>query len=191
MATPELEILAFTDSKSYEKWMESHFDTSLGIWMRLYNKASTQKTISHAEALDVALCFGWIDSAVQKYHDHSHLLKFSPRRPKGLWSKRNREHIERLIAAGRMRPSGLAQVESAKADGRWDAAYDAPSEMVIPEAFMKELAKNSKALAFFKTLNKANTYAIGWKIQTAKKEETKVRRINQIIEMLSRGEKFH
>lgn len=191
MQKSDLPILPFLDSASFEKWMEENHNKQTEIWIRLYNKNSGKQTISRGDALDVALCYGWIDSQSSGYDEISHIQRYSPRRPKGLWSKINRRNIERLTAAGRMKPEGLAQVDAAKADGRWDAAYDAPSEMVMPPAFMDALSKNKKAQEFFNTLNKSNTYAIGWRIQTAKKEETKAKRIALIVEMLERGEKFH
>lgn len=191
MSSTDLPIHPFPDTKTFEKWMKENHDSAAEIWVRLYNKNSGKQTISRGEALDVALCYGWIDSMSRGYDEISHIQRYSPRRAKGLWSKINRRNIERLIAEGRMKPAGLAQVEAAKADGRWEAAYDAPSEMVMPPAFIEALNKNKKALEFFNTLNKSNTYAIGWRIQTAKKEETKAKRIALIIDMLARGEKFH
>jgi len=191
MKKDDLPILTFKDQKEFEIWMAKNHDTSPGVWIRIYKKATGKETISHELALDVALCYGWIDSQANGLDEQSHIQKFTPRRAKGIWSKRNTEHIERLIAAGKMKPEGMKQVEEAKADGRWDAAYSAPSEMVMPEDFLKELQKDKKAFEFFQTLNKSNTYAIGWRLQTAKKPETREKRMKIILEMLSKGEKFH
>ena len=159
--------------------------------MRFFKKASGLKTISYAEALEAALCYGWIDGQIKKYDDTSWVHKFSPRRHKSTWSKRNTEHIARLIEAKRMQPAGLAQVEAAKADGRWAQAYDPPSQLTIPEDFLEELAKHPQAETFFKTLNRANLYAIAWRLQTAKKPETRTSRIQKTLEMLEKGEAFH
>lgn len=159
--------------------------------MRLFKKDSGVATVTYAEALDEALCHGWIDGQLDKYDDKSWLRKFTPRRPKSFWSKRNIEHVNRLIDAGKMKPAGLKEVEAAKADGRWGRAYDSPSAMQVPDDFLTELSKHKKAQAFFKTLNKANTYAIAWRLQTAKRPETRAKRMQAILAMLKRGEKLH
>ena len=190
--TPETRhIELFNDISSWEHWLEQNCEKSEGIWVRFANKNSALASLSYAEAVDVALCYGWIDSLVNKYDEKSHIQKFTPRRKRSIWSKINREKVERLIKEGKMRPSGLAQVEAAKKDGRWAAAYDAPSTSTIPDEFMVELAKNKKAKEFFVTLNKSNLYAISWRLQTAKKPETQVNRTKAIIAMLARGEKLH
>lgn len=188
----DLPIKSFTTLRGWENWLARHHADADGVWLRLYKKDSGVKSVRRADALDVALCFGWIDGQAKKDgEENSWLQKFTPRRANSLWSKRNREHISRLEKAGRMKPAGLLEVEKAKADGRWDKAYDSPANMEMPEEFMKRLAKNKKALAFFNTLNKTNKYAIGWRLQTAKRPETRERRMNNILEMLSKGEKFH
>src|SRR6185369_11298873 len=138
-------------------------------WLKFFKKNSGVQSINYDQALDVALCYGWIDSQLKSFDEKAYLQKFTPRRSKSIWSKRNVEYIERLMKAGRMKPAGIKQYEEAKADGRLEAAYDKPSEMKMPEDFLAELAKNKKANAFFQTLNKANTYAIAWRLQTAKK----------------------
>ena len=147
--------------------------------------------MSHAEALAIALCYGWIDGQLKKFDAESWLRKFTPRRPKGIWSKRNREMAEQLTAARKMKPAGVKEIEAAKQDGRWDRAYDSPSKMVAPADFLKALAKNRRARIFFATLNKANTYAIAWRLQTAKKPETREKRMQAILEMLAEGRQFH
>jgi uncharacterized protein YdeI (YjbR/CyaY-like superfamily) len=190
--TPETRhIELFKDASSWENWLEKNCENTDGIWVRFANKNSGLQSLSYAEAVDVALCYGWIDSLVNKYDDKSHIQKFTPRRKRSIWSKINREKVERLIKTGKMKPSGLAQVQAAKADGRWAAAYDAPSTSTIPEEFMTELVKNKKAKEFFTTLNKSNLYAISWRLQTAKKPETRANRTKAIIAMLAKGEKFH
>ena len=159
--------------------------------LRIYKKDSAVATVTYAEALDQALCFGWIDGQKKPYDAQSWLQKFTPRRPNSAWSKKNTQHAERLIASGEMSPAGSKEVNSAKADGRWTVAYDSFANATIPEDFLEALARDRKALAFFETLNKTNLYAIAYRLQTAKKPETRARRMLAIIEKLSRGEKFH
>ena len=162
-----------------------------GIWLRLFKKDSGKATVTYAEALDQALCFGWIDGQVKSLDELSWVQKFTPRRTRSGWSKRNTELVERLAKAGLMMPAGLLAVEAAKADGRWHAAYDSPRNTKPPEDFLKALGKDKKAKAFFGTLNRANVYAIVYRLQTAKKPETRARRMEVILAMLGRGEKFH
>ncbi len=187
----EPQILSFKTPKEFEKWLAKNHAIPNGIWLRLFKKDSGEKTITYSEALDEALCYGWIDGQVKKYDDNSWIQKFTPRKPKSIWSKRNTNHIGRLISLEKMKPSGLAEVDKAKADGRWDKAYDSPSEMAIPDYFIKELSKNKKRKDFFESLNKANKYSIAWRLQTAKKPETREKRMKAILEMLSKGQKFH
>jgi uncharacterized protein YdeI (YjbR/CyaY-like superfamily) len=187
----ELPIIAFETQAAFRTWLMDHQQQLECIWIRFFKKNSGVKTITYDQALDEALCFGWIDSQVKKYDEQSYIQKFTPRRPKGLWSKRNIEHIGRLTKAGLMQPAGLKEVEAAKADGRWQQAYDPPSQMQIPEEFLKELAKNPQAETFFQTLNKTNRYSIAWKLQTAKKPETRTKRIETIVNMLAKGEKLY
>lgn len=191
MTMTDKHIELFADQASWEHWLQKNCEKSDGIWVRFANKNSGLTSLSYIEAVDVALCYGWIDSLVNKYDEKSHIQKFTPRRKRSIWSKINREKVERLIKTGKMRPSGLAQVEAAKADGRWDAAYDSPTTSTIPGEFIKELEKHKKAKEFFATLNKSNLYAISWRLQTAKKPETRANRTKVIIAMLAKGEKFH
>jgi uncharacterized protein YdeI (YjbR/CyaY-like superfamily) len=186
-----LPIKAFKTPDAFEAWLSKHYESSTGLWLKIFKKDSGKTTITYAEALDVALCYGWIDGQKQAHDDEAWLQKFSPRGAKSIWSKINTGHVERLIKEGRMRPAGLDAVEKAKADGRWQKAYEPPSKMTIPEDFLKELSKNKKAEAFFKGLNKTNLFAIGFRLQTAKKQETKEKRTREIIAMLAKGEKFH
>jgi uncharacterized protein YdeI (YjbR/CyaY-like superfamily) len=148
-------------------------------------------SVSHAEALAVALCYGWIDGQLKKHDEESWLRKFTPRRPNSIWSKRNCEIVDELLAAGKMKSAGLREVAAAKQDGRWDRAYDSPSKMTVPADFMKKIAGNKKARLFFDTLSKANIYAIAWRLQTAKKPETRERRMKAIIAMLAKSKTFH
>lgn len=186
-----LPTVAFKTAKAFETWLTKNHDTSNGLWLKIFKKDSGKKTVSYAEALDVALCFGWIDGQKQAHDEHAWLQKFCPRGAKSIWSKINTGHVERLISEGRMRPAGLEAVEKAKAEGSWGKAYDSPSKMTIPEDFLKELSKNKKAEAIFRGLNKTNLFSIGFRLQTAKKQETREKRMKEIIEMLAKGEKFH
>ncbi len=181
----------FASLKTWQTWLTKNHDKSTGIWLMLAKKIADEPTVTHAEALDVALCYGWIDGQANPYDAQYWLQKFVPRHTKSIWSKRNIEHTERLIKEGTMQPAGLKAIEAAKANGAWQTAYDAQSTMTIPEDFLKALSKNKKAAAFFKTLNRTNLFSIAFRLQTAKKEETKQKRIIKIIEMLEREEKFH
>lgn len=187
----DLPILTFSSTQEFTSWLAKHHKESLGIWIRLFKIKSGIPTITYAEALDVALCYGWIDGQKKPYDTESWLQKFTPRRRKSIWSKRNREHVERLNKLGMMKAAGIEEVEAAKADGRWEQAYESSSKMIVPKDFLNELAKNKKAEAFFKTLNKTNIYSIVWRLQTAKKAETRDKRMKAILEMLKKGEKFH
>jgi uncharacterized protein YdeI (YjbR/CyaY-like superfamily) len=185
------DILGFRSASEFRKWLAGNHRTSKGIWLRIYKKDSGDATVTYAEALDEALCYGWIDGQKQKYDAASWLQKYTPRRRRSAWSKINTQHAERLISAGRMTPSGQAEIAAAKKDGRWKTAYDSPSKTTFPEEFLAVLSKNKKAQAFFGSLNKANRYAISYRLQTAKKPETKARRMKMILEMLRKGEAFH
>ncbi len=187
----EIPILGFTSDKEWELWLVKNHANSNGLWLKIFKKDSGCKTVTYAEALDVALCYGWIDGQKKSNDGQSFLQKFTPRRAKSIWSKVNTEHIERLTKAGKMKPAGIKVVEEAKADGRWDKAYSSASKMTIPEDFLKELSKNKKAEAFFKTLNKTNLFSIGFRLQTAKTEETRLKRMKVILDMMKKGTKFH
>ena len=173
---------------SFASWRDFRSD---GILLRIYKKDSGVTSVTYAEALDQALCFGWIDGQKKPRDNESWLQKFTPRRAKGVWSKRNTEHAERLIKSGAMAPAGLKEVTAAKEDGRWKAAYDSPGSATPPDDFLTALNKNKKAKAFFETLNKSNIYAIVYRLQTAKKPETRTKRMKMILAMMARGEKFH
>lgn len=185
------EIISFKTAAEFRKWLAKNHKQEEGVWIRFFKKDSGLKTFTYAEALDEALCYGWIDSLVNKYDDKSYIQKFSPRRARSVWSQRNIEHIERLIKAKKMRAEGLKQYEAAKKDGRLDNAYVPPSKAEIPADLMKVINKDPKMKAFVKTLNRANINAISFRLSTAKKPETRVKRFQLIVEMLKRGEKFH
>lgn len=184
-------IIEFKTADTFETWLAQHHDQAMGLWVKIFKINSGVDSITYAEALDVALCYGWIDGQKQAFDEQAWLQRFSPRRAKSVWSKINIGHIERLIQEGRMRTAGLKAVEIAKANGSWDKAYDSSSKMTIPDDFLNELSKNKKAEAFFRSLNKTNLFSIGFRLQTAKKQETREKRMREIIEMLAKGEKFH
>ncbi len=186
-----MKILPFKSSAAFRLWLNKNHARSDGIWLRFFKKASGRKTVTYAEALDQALCHGWIDGQVKRFDELSWLQKFTPRRARSSWSKLNTQHVERLIKSGHMTPAGMRAVEAAKADGRWQAAYASPRNATPPEDFLKALAKNKKAKAFFETLNRANIYAIVYRLQTAKKPETREKRMKLILSMMRAGKKFH
>ncbi len=185
-----LPIKSFKNAKAWEAWLKKN-QQSGGLWLMFYKKDAGVATVTYPEAVETALCYGWIDGQANKLDERAYLQRFTPRRPKGLWSKKNVERAEKLIAAGRMKPGGLKEVEAAKADGRWDAAYDAPANSEIPKDFLKLLSKNAKAKKFFAGLNKTNRFAITWRLQTAMKPATREKRMQVIMGMLERGETYH
>jgi len=187
---PEYPILTCNSQKEWDNWLKQHHQSD-GVWLKFYKKSSGIVSLGYDGALDVALCYGWIDSQTKKCDEESYLQKFTPRRSKSIWSKVNTKHIERLIQAGKMKPAGIEQVEAAKKDGRWQDAYDSPATIQLPDEFLKKLAADPKAQAFYNTLSKTNTYAIAWRLQTAKKPETKTRRMETILQMLHNEKKFH
>ncbi len=190
-AAPEREVRAFKTQAAFEAWLAKHHAKTDGIWVRYYKKGSGKATVTYAEALEVALCYGWIDGQRKSLDSESFTQLYTPRRKRSLWSKTNKGHVARLIESGRMQPAGLAEVERAKADGRWDQAYGNAKDIEIPADFLRALAKDKKAKAFFATLNKANTYAIAWRLATAKKPETRARRMAVILAWLAAGEPPH
>jgi len=181
-------IIPFATAAEFEEWLVAHHDQP-GVWLQLAKKSSGIPSVTYAEALDIALCYGWIDGLKRSFDEQYFLQKFTPRRPRSLWSKRNIGKIAELTAAGRMQPAGLAEVEMARRDGRWDAAYDSPRDMVMPEDFVRAVATNDKAKATYETLSKTNLYAIAFQLGTAKKPETRQRRFDKLLAMLERGEK--
>ena len=187
----DLEVVTFTSRGEWWAWLEAEHATAPGVWMKKAKKASGLPTISWDDAVDVALCFGWIDGQSKGVDDVWTMQRFTPRRARSRWSKINRERVERLIAGGEMRPAGLAEVERAKADGRWDAAYDSPSTATVPPDLQAALDANPSAQAFFETLKGTNRYAILHRIQEAKRPETRARRIATFVEMCARGETLY
>jgi uncharacterized protein YdeI (YjbR/CyaY-like superfamily) len=188
-AKPELPVILFEDPAAWATWLDEHHAGAPGIWLRLAKKDAPIRSVSYAEALDEALCYGWIDSQKKSWDEDSWIQKFTPRGKKSLWSKVNRDKVAAL--AGRMRPAGLREVERAKEDGRWDAAYDSQRNATVPDDFQAALDANPAARGFFATLNGANRYAVLFRIQTAKKPETRARRIETLVAMLARNEKIH
>ena len=186
----DLPVLPFADGAAWETWLVANA-ASKGLWLKIAKKDSGIATVTYDQALEVALCHGWIDGQKRGFDGEYFLQRFTPRRPKGLWSKINIGKVERLIAEGRMRAGGQREVDAAKADGRWDAAYDGARNMETPPELAAALAKNKKARTFFETLDKTNRYAVCWRVQTAKKLETKAKRVETLVEMLARGEKIH
>lgn len=188
---PDLQVIPFSSPAEWEQWLDQNHSVSKGIWLQMYKKGSGIASVYYPEALDVALCYGWIDGQLKSIDELSYMQRFTPRRPKSIWSKRNMEHIARLKKEGRMKPAGLKEADEAKADGRWDVAYDGSRTMTLPDDFIEMLSANKKAFEFYESLNKTNKYAITWRIQTAKRPETREKRIKEILDMLQREEKFH
>ncbi|MEQ1512580.1 MAG: YdeI/OmpD-associated family protein [Lysobacteraceae bacterium] len=186
----DLPTLPFADAAAWEAWLIENA-AAKGLWLKIAKKDSGIATVTYDQALEVALCHGWIDGQKRGFDGEYFLQRFTPRRPKGLWSKINIGKVERLIAEGRMRPAGQREVDAAKADGRWDAAYDGARNMETPPELAAALARNRKARTFFETLDKTNRYSVCWRVQTAKKPETRAKRVEALIAMLARGEKIH
>jgi len=184
-------ITPFRTQAAFAAWMKKHSTTASEIWMRIYKKDSGVPTITNAEALDVALCFGWIDAIRKSYDEQSYLQRYCPRRPRSIWSQINREHIARLIAAGRMTPHGQREVDAAKADGRWDAAYAPMSALTtdsIPDDLRTAIEANAKALKTFRTLNRANLFALIFRISQVKTPAGRATKIQTLVATLARGE---
>jgi uncharacterized protein YdeI (YjbR/CyaY-like superfamily) len=187
----ELPVIPFRTQMEWEQWLEINHSISDGIWLQIFKKGSGTPSVVYAEALDEALCYGWIDGQLKPGDKNYYLQRFTPRRARSTWSKRNIQHVERLEKAGKMKPSGWKVIEAAKADGRWDNAYDAPGSMTIPEKLIEELSKVPQSLAFFESLNKMNKYAIVWRYQSAKNPELRNKRLKAILEKLAKGETYH
>lgn len=187
----DLPITLFESEQVWEEWLEENHTTSQGLWLKLGKNDSGHMSVTYQEALTVALCFGWIDGQKNKFDDQFWLQKFTPRRAKSVWSKINREKALTLIEQGKMREAGLREVERAQQDGRWEAAYDSQSRATVPDDFQRALDSNPEAKAFFETLNSANRYAILFRIQNAKKAETRQRHIDKFIVMLNDKQKLY
>jgi uncharacterized protein YdeI (YjbR/CyaY-like superfamily) len=190
-ARTDLPILPFATRGAWEAWLDEHHAASEGLWLKIAKKGSGIETVSYPEALEVALCYGWIDGQKASFDDRYWLQRFTPRRSRSKWSKVNRQKATELIERGAMKPAGLREVERAKADGRWDAAYDAQSTATVPDDLRRELEKNDAAREFFQTLNSANRYAILYQIGDAKKPETRARRIEKFVAMLAERKKLY
>jgi uncharacterized protein YdeI (YjbR/CyaY-like superfamily) len=184
-------IHAFEDPAAFWAWLETNHASEPELWLKIFKKASGTKTINWEEAVIEALCWGWIDGIKKSLDHEAYLQRFTPRRKGSNWSQRNREHVERLMAEGRMQEPGLVQVRAAQADGRWEAAYAPASEMTMPDDFLALLEQRPAAKAFFQTLNRQNQFVIGYRLQTAKKPETRQKRLEKILEMLDKGEKVY
>jgi uncharacterized protein YdeI (YjbR/CyaY-like superfamily) len=189
--TTDLPVIAFKTPKELERWLRTNHAKSEGIWLNFAKKDSGIPSVTYLEALDVALCYGWIDGQAKPFDASSWLQRFTPRRARSRWSQRNTEKAEALIAAGRMAPAGMAQVKAAQADGRWAAAYDRQSSAQVPPELEKALRNNAKARAFFATLRGVNRYALVYRIQVAKKPETKERLAAKFAAMLAKCETFY
>jgi uncharacterized protein YdeI (YjbR/CyaY-like superfamily) len=194
-ATPppadDLPILPFESAADWKRWLERQHKSARGMWMKLARKGSGIPSVDRAEAVDGALCYGWIDGQGRSFDEHYYLIKFTPRGGRSVWSKINRVKVQMLIEQALMKPAGLAEVERAQRDGRWDAAYDSPRTASVPDDLAAALNAHPRARASFAELNAANRYAILWQLQTAKKAETRARRISRFIDMLERGETLH
>jgi uncharacterized protein YdeI (YjbR/CyaY-like superfamily) len=185
----ELPELVVADAAAWSEWLGEHFGDPAGVWLVLAKKGTTEPTsLTYDEALDEALCHGWIDGQVQRRDDGTYRQRFTPRRQRSPWSKRNIGIVERLTAEGRMRPSGLAEVERARSDGRWQAAYAGPSSIEVPDDLAAALAAEPRAKAWFDVLTAQNRYVVLYRLHDAKRPETRARRLEQYVGMLARGE---
>jgi uncharacterized protein YdeI (YjbR/CyaY-like superfamily) len=186
-----LPIAAFGSRQDWERWLEQHHAGSAGVWLKIAKKGSGRGTILYPEALESALCYGWIDGQKASYDEEFWLQKFTPRRARSRWSRINREKAAELVDQRRMKPAGLVEVERARADGRWAAAYEGQSRATVPEDLQRELDRNPDAKAFFEALDSANRYAILYRIGDAKRPETRARRIERYVAMLAERRKLH
>lgn len=187
----DLPIVSFATREAWAEWLEAHHASAPGVWLKIMKKGATEAGVTQAEALEVALCFGWIDSQKSAFDESFSLQRFTPRRARSLWSRINRDKVEELIARGDMRPAGLREVERARADGRWEAAYEPQRTATVPDDLQTALDQNEAARAFFATLSGANRYAILHRIHTARKPETRARRIAQFVAMLAEGKTLY
>ena len=186
-----LPVLMFTDGQSFERWLHQQTKDAAGAWLKFAKKAANSPTLTKADAIDVALCYGWIDGQLDRYDDDYWLVRFTPRKPRSKWSEVNKKRATELLAEGRMREAGLAQIEAAKADGRWDVAYAPASSATVPDDLQEALDANPEAARFFATLKGANRYAILYRIGSVKRPETRARKIAEYVAMLGRGETIH
>ncbi|EHN66019.1 YdeI/OmpD-associated family protein [Comamonas testosteroni] len=187
----ELAPTLFKSAKAFEAWLKKNHATSEGLWLKIAKRGSNEPSVTYPEAVEIALCWGWIDGQKKSFDDQHYLQRFTPRRARSVWSKINVEKVQALIEAGRMQAPGQAQVEAAKADGRWARAYDSARTSTVPEDLQAALEAEPAAKTFFASINASNRYAILWRIQTAARAETRARRIAQLVGMLARGETIH
>jgi uncharacterized protein YdeI (YjbR/CyaY-like superfamily) len=190
-AKSDLTVQSFASREEWRTWLAAHHAASPGLWLKIAKKDSGVDSVTYSEALDVALCFGWIDGQKDKLDAVHWLQRFTPRQPRGRWSKVNRERVEKLLADGEMEPAGLSQVDAAKGDGRWDTAYEGQRTAPVPEDLQRELDANRQARDFFATLDSANRYAILYRLHEARRPETRARRLAKFVAMLAAGEKIH
>ena len=183
--------IVFKSAKAFEAWLKKNHATCDGVWLKIGKRGASEITVTYPEAVEIALCWGWIDGLKKGLDEQHFLQRFTPRRARSIWSKINVDKAQALIEAGRMQPPGYAQVEAAKADGRWAQAYDGARTSTVPEDLAAALEAAPKAKAFFATIDAANRYAVLWRIQTAVKAETRARRIAQLVEMLAKGKTIH
>jgi uncharacterized protein YdeI (YjbR/CyaY-like superfamily) len=186
-----LPVIPFADADAWERWLTEHHQSAAGLWLKLAKKGSQAASITYAQALELALCFGWIDGQKGAYDESWWLQRFTPRGPRSRWSQINREKAQELERAGRLRPAGLREVQRARADGRWEAAYESQARATVPEDLRRELDREPAARAFFESLESHNRYAILYRIHEAKRPETRARRIARYMEMLRAREKPH
>jgi len=189
--SPAEPTLHFDDAAAWERWLKKEHARATGVWMRIAKKGAEQPSVNYPEALEVALCYGWIDALKRNDGPHHWVQRFTPRSARSIWSKINRDKALALVAAGRMRAAGQNEIERAKADGRWAAAYDGGRAATVPPDLQAAFDANPKAQTFFAALDSTNRYAVLFRLQTAKKPETRERRLRQFVEMLARGEKLH
>jgi uncharacterized protein YdeI (YjbR/CyaY-like superfamily) len=187
----DLPIVAFKSQQAWDDWLASQRADSKGLWLKLAKKSSGIVSVSKPEAIDTALCHGWIDGQIDSFDDKCWLIRFTPRRPASKWSERNRTRALQLVELGRMRPAGMKEIERARKDGRWEAAYAPQSTAQVPDDLRAALANNKKAGKFFETLNRINRYAILYRVHNAKKPETRIARIEKFVAMLAAGETIH
>ena len=187
----ELAPTLFKSAKAFEAWLKKNHATSDGLWLKIAKRGSNETSVTYSEAVEIVLCWGWIDGQKKSLDDQHYLQRFTPRRARSVWSRINVNKVQALIEAGRMQAPGQAQIEAAKADGRWARAYDGARTSTVPEDLQAALEAEPAAKTFFASINASNRYAILWRIQTAARAETRARRIAQLVEMLARGETIH
>jgi uncharacterized protein YdeI (YjbR/CyaY-like superfamily) len=191
MARDELPVLAFASAGAWEEWLAGQHDSAAGVWLKIAKRGAAEATVTYQEALEVAICFGWIDGQKGRLDDEFYVQRFTPRRPSGRWSKINADKAARLIECGRMRPAGLREVDQAKGDGRWDTAYAGQATMEVPDDLRAALSADPAAAEFFETISRVNRYAILYRIGSVKRPETRARKIAQYVAMLAEHRTIH